>query len=60
MFPPEEVARRRKWRPRERWIKRIVRILAGGKASRIAVQWVQDRLYGGAAAAANHGQTASR
>ena len=60
MFPPDEVARRRKWRPRERWVKRIVRILAGGKASRIAVQWVQDRLYAGDAVAANHGQTASR
>ena len=50
LFPPDEVARRRKWRPRERWVKRIVRILAGGKASRIAVHWVQDRLYGGGAA----------
>jgi glycosyltransferase involved in cell wall biosynthesis len=45
MFPPEEVTRRRKWRPRERWVKRIVRILAGGKASRIAVYWLRDRLY---------------
>ncbi len=60
MFPPEEVARRRKWRPRERWVKRIVRILAGGKASRIAVQWAQDRLYGGGAASGNRGQTATR
>jgi glycosyltransferase involved in cell wall biosynthesis len=49
-FPPDEVARREKWRPRERWVKRIVRILAGGKASRIAVHWLQDRLYGGGAA----------
>lgn len=54
MFPPEEVARRMVWRPRERWVKRIVRILAGGKASRMAVHWVQDRLYGGGAAAGNH------
>lgn len=53
MFPPEEIARRGKWRPRERWVKRIVRILAGGKASRIAVHWVQDRLYGGGAASGN-------
>ncbi len=60
MFPPDEVARRRKWRPRERWVKRIVRILAGGKASRIAVHWVQDRLYGGGAAAGNHRQTLGR
>lgn len=60
MFPPEDVARRRKWRPRERWVKRIVRILAGGKASRIAVHWVQDRLYGGGAAAGNHRQTVGR
>jgi glycosyltransferase involved in cell wall biosynthesis len=54
MFPPQEVARRRKWRPRERWVKRIVRILAGGKASRIAVHWVQDRLYCRGAASGNH------
>lgn len=45
MFPPDEVARRKKWRPRERWVKRIVRILAGGKTSRIAVHWLQDRLF---------------
>lgn len=60
MFPPEEVARRRKWRPRERWVKRIVRILAGGKASRIAVQWVQDRLYDGGAASGNRQEPKTR
>jgi glycosyltransferase involved in cell wall biosynthesis len=60
LFPQDEVARRRKWRPRERWVKRIVRILAGGKASRIAVHWVQDRLYGAGAAAGNHRQTVGR
>lgn len=60
MFPPDEVARRKKWRPRERWVKRIVRILAGGKASRIAVHWVQDRLYGRDRASASHEETATR
>lgn len=45
MFPAEEVARREKWRPRERWVKRIVRILAGGKASKLVVHWMQDQLY---------------
>lgn len=60
MFPPDEVARRRKWRPRERWVKRVVRILAGGKASRIAVQWMQDRLYGGGAASGNRQEPQTR
>jgi glycosyltransferase involved in cell wall biosynthesis len=60
LFPPQEVARRRKWRPRERWVKRVVRILAGGRASRIAVHWVQDRLYGRTATAGSHEQTADR
>jgi len=50
MFSPDEVARREKWRPRERWVKRIVRILAGGKVSRKSVHWMQDRLYGRGAA----------
>jgi glycosyltransferase involved in cell wall biosynthesis len=45
MFPPEEVARREKWRPRERWVKRIIRILAGRKASKFAVHWIQDWLF---------------
>ncbi|MGL5019118.1 MAG: glycosyltransferase [Luteolibacter sp.] len=45
MFPSDQVARRKKWRPRERWVKQIVRILAGGKTSRIAVHWLQDRLF---------------
>jgi glycosyltransferase involved in cell wall biosynthesis len=46
MFPPDEVARRERWQPRERWVKRIVRILAGRKASKFAVQWIQDWLFG--------------
>jgi glycosyltransferase involved in cell wall biosynthesis len=60
MFPADEVARRGKWRPRERWVKRIVRILAGGKASRIAVHWVRDRLYGGGAASGNRQEPETR
>lgn len=59
MFPPDEVARRKKWRPRERWVKRIVRILAGGRVSRIAVHWVQDRLYGRRGASGSDDLTAT-
>ena len=46
MFPPDEVARRERWRPRERWVKRVVRLLAGRKASKFAVHWIQDWLFG--------------
>lgn len=46
MFPPDEVARRERWRPRERWVKRVVRLLAGRKASKFAVHWLQDWLFG--------------
>lgn len=53
MFPPNRVARREKWRPRERWVKRIVRILAGGKASKFAVHWMQDRLFGSQTSSTN-------
>lgn len=60
MFPPADVERRRRWRPRERWVKRIVRILAGGKASRFAVHWLQDQLYGGRGTPANHPTRAAR
>ena len=45
MFPPDEVARRERWRPRERWIKRIVRILAGGGLSKKVLCRVRDLLY---------------
>ena len=45
MFPPDEVARRERWRPRERWVKRIVRLLVGKKASKSAVHRIQDWLF---------------
>lgn len=45
MFPPDEVARRERWRPRERWVKRIVRIVAGGGVSKRVLYRMRDLLY---------------
>jgi glycosyltransferase involved in cell wall biosynthesis len=45
MFPPDEVARRERWRPRERWVKRIVRILVGGGVSKRVMYRMRDLLY---------------
>lgn len=45
MFPADEVARRERWRPRERWVKRIVRIFAGGGVSKRVLYRVRDLLY---------------
>lgn len=45
-FSAQAVARRRRWRPCEQWVKRTVRLAAGGRASKWAVERLRDALYG--------------